>query len=155
MPGAELRTCVFGAVVSVLLGVGIGFGWHYIADSAGVRAVASAATPPAQHDAPIPSSSNPPSQGASPAPNVPSAPGSCEAQTTRGMALDLSDEERLTLGALLTRTITNDRYPSSLRVRTLKDILTKLDAKLRVLPYSAPKAYVPPGERRAGVPRQP
>jgi len=43
---SELRTCGLGAVVSVLLGAGIGFGWHYL-DNGGGRA-AIAATPLAQ-----------------------------------------------------------------------------------------------------------
>ena len=42
------------------------------------------------------------------------------------MRLDLSDDEKLALVALLTRTIADDRYPLSPRVRTLKDILAKL-----------------------------
>jgi hypothetical protein len=45
MSGSELRAYCLSAVLTVLLGVCIGFGWHYFADSAGVRAVASAATP--------------------------------------------------------------------------------------------------------------
>lgn len=155
MPGAELRTCGLGAVVSVLLGVGIGLGLHYFADSAGIKAVASAATPTAQHDAPNPPSPNPPSQEEGLALNGPHSPGTSDAQqTARRMALDLSDEERRTLGALLTRTINNDRYRSSLRVRTLKDILTKLDARSPVQPYPAPKPNAPPGEKRPGVPRE-
>src|SRR6516162_7956011 len=95
-----------------------------------LTAMASASTPPAQHEAPNPPSANPPSQGESAGLSVLRSPGSSDAQqTTPSRAVDLSDEERLTLGALLTRTISNDRYPSSLRVHTLKDILTKLDAK--------------------------
>jgi hypothetical protein len=124
----------------MLLGVGIGFGWHYFVDSAGVTAVASVATPAAQHDAPDPPSANPPSRGEGAGLNIPRSPVSSDAQqTTTSSALDLSGEERLTLGAFLTRAITNDRYPSSLRVRTLRDILTKLDAKSPVQPDPAPK----------------
>ena len=142
MSGLELRAYGLSAVLSVLLGTGIGFGWHYFVDSAGVRAVASAATPPAQHEAPNPPSANPPSLGEGRGLNVPRPPGLSDAQqTTPSRAVDLSDEERVTLGALLTRTITNDRYPSSVRVRTLKDILTKLDAKSPVQPYPAPKPH--------------
>ena len=142
MSGLELRAYGLSAVLSVLLGVGIGFGWHYFVDSTGVRAVASAATPSAQHEAPNPPSANPPSQGEGPGLDVPRAPGSSDAQrTTRSKALDLSDEEKLTLGVLLTRTITNDRNPSSLRVRTLKDILAKLDAKSPVQPDPVPKPH--------------
>ena len=62
-------------------------------------------------------------------------------QTIRSKALDLSGEEKLTLGVLLTRTITNDRNPSSLRVRTMKDILAKLDAKSPVQPDPVPKPH--------------
>ena len=56
MYGSELRTCGLGAVVCVLLGAGIGYGWHYL-DNGGVRAVAaSASTPLAKQDAPSPPS---------------------------------------------------------------------------------------------------
>jgi predicted negative regulator of RcsB-dependent stress response len=51
MYGAELRTYGLGAVVSMLLGAGIGFGWYYFVDSNGGKAAASA-TPLAQQDAP-------------------------------------------------------------------------------------------------------
>jgi hypothetical protein len=61
MYGSELRTCALGAVVAVLPGAGIGFGWHYL-DDGGARA-SIAATPLAQHDAPSPSPSAPPPQG--------------------------------------------------------------------------------------------
>ena len=40
MYGSELRTYGLGAVVSMLLGAGIGFGWHYFVDSAGATVVA-------------------------------------------------------------------------------------------------------------------
>ena len=30
MYGSQLRTCGLGAVVAVLFGAGIGFGWHYV-----------------------------------------------------------------------------------------------------------------------------
>jgi hypothetical protein len=43
------------------------------------------------------------------------------------MALDLSDDERFALVRLLTRTIEDDRYPLSPRIRTLRGILAKLD----------------------------
>ena len=142
MSGLELRAYSLSAVLCVLLGVGIGFGWHYFVDSAGLTAMASASTPPAQHEAPNPPSANPPSQGEGAGLSVLRSPGSSDAQqTTPSRAVNLSDEERLILGALLTRTINNDRYPSSLRVHTLKDILTKLDAKSPAQPYAAPKAH--------------
>jgi hypothetical protein len=58
------------------------------------------------------------------------------------MALDLSDDQKLALSGLLTRTIQGDRYPSSPRVRTLNSILVKLDTKPSKQPYS----YAPPEE---------
>jgi hypothetical protein len=64
------------------------------------------------------------------------------------MALDFSDDEKLALVALLTRSIATDRYPSSPRVRTLKNILGKFDAKPPAPPYLAPNAYAPPEETR-------
>jgi len=42
------------------------------------------------------------------------------------MTLDLTDEEKLALAAELKRTINEDRYPLSPRIRTLKAILAKL-----------------------------
>jgi hypothetical protein len=45
----------------------------------------------------------------------------------RGMPhLELTEDEKLALVALLTRTVADDRYPLSPRVRTLRSILTKL-----------------------------
>ena len=64
MYASKVRTCGLGAVVAVLLGGGIGVGWHYFADTAGGRAVAAAATPLAKQDAPNPPPSNPPSRPA-------------------------------------------------------------------------------------------
>ena len=52
MYASELRTCGLGAVVTVLLGAGIGVGWHYFADSAGVTTAVSSVTPPVQDDVP-------------------------------------------------------------------------------------------------------
>ena len=66
MYGSQLRTCGLGAVVAVLLGAGIGAGWHYFADSAG-PATSVAVTRPAQRDAPSPSVQ-------APAPDVPPLP---------------------------------------------------------------------------------
>jgi hypothetical protein len=74
MPGAELRTYGLGAVVAVLLGAGIGFGWHYFADIAGATAVASAVAPPAQRDAANPAVSCPPGPGEAPTLDVPRSP---------------------------------------------------------------------------------
>ena len=76
MYGPELRTYGLSAVVSVLLGAGMGLGWHYFADSAGGRAVAAATTQLAQQDAPPqPLSSNPPAAAESPVLNAPQFPG--------------------------------------------------------------------------------
>src|SRR5215471_17361898 len=73
MPG-ELRTYVFAAVVSMLLGAGIGFGWHYFADSAGATTIASAITAPAKEDAPNPGLACPPGPREAPVPDVPRPP---------------------------------------------------------------------------------
>jgi len=52
---SELRTCALGAVAAVLLGAGVGFGWHYFADSAGAATSVAEVTRPAQRGAPSPS----------------------------------------------------------------------------------------------------
>jgi hypothetical protein len=57
--------------------------------------------------------------------------------------LDLEDEEAAALVALLTRTIADDRYPLSPRVRALKDTLAKLTPELVRQPLPAPKVYAP------------
>jgi hypothetical protein len=75
MYASELRTYGLSAVVSVLLGAGIGLGWHYFADSAGGRAVAAAATPLAQQDTSQPSFSNPPVLSEDPVLDAPPFPG--------------------------------------------------------------------------------
>jgi hypothetical protein len=148
---SDLRTYGLSAVLTVLLGAGMGFGWNYFVDRAGERAGASAATPPAQKDAPSGPSPNPVQPREGPALDVLRTPGLSEAQQpTRNMALDLSDHEKLALVALLNRTIVHDRHPLSPRVRTLKDVLTKLDPKPPVQPAS--KMYAPPGTKRAGAP---
>jgi len=65
MYASELRTCALGGVVCVLLGVGIGYGWHYLDTGGGRAAVALAATPLAQEDAPsAPHRQNPLRKGA-------------------------------------------------------------------------------------------
>src|SRR6267378_8559366 len=108
--GADLR---ISAGVCVLLGIGFGFGWHYFVDRTGGRAAASATTSPAKQDAPNPPSSNPAAQREGPVPDVAKGSGSSDAQQpARSMALDLSDEEKLTLVTLLTRSITQDRRQS-------------------------------------------
>jgi hypothetical protein len=147
-----LRTYILSAVVCVLLGIGIGFGWHYFVDRAGGRAAASAATPPAKQDRPNPPSPNPAAQRAGPVPDVAKGSGSSDAQQpARNMARDLSDEEKLTLVTLLTRNIAQDRPQSSARVCSLKQILFKRDPKPPVQPFSPPKVSAPPDAKRGSV----
>jgi hypothetical protein len=74
MYGTELRTYGLIAVVAVLLGAGIGFGWHYFADSAGATAVASTLAPSAQRDAPSPPLSCPPGAREGLVPDIPRLP---------------------------------------------------------------------------------
>ena len=147
-----LRTYVLSAVVCVLLGIGIGFGWHYFVDRTGGRAAASAITSPAEQDAPNPPSSSPAAQREGPVLDVPRGPGLSEAQQPdRSMALDLSNEEKLALVTLLTRNIAQDRRQSSARVRSLKQILFKLDPKPPAQPFSPPKVSAPPDAKRGSV----
>ena len=151
MYGSELRTCGLGAFVAVLLGAGVGVGWHYFADSGGATASASGVTPLAKQDTPTGPSSNPPPPREGPVFDVPGSPALSHAS---GMALDLSDGQKLALVALLNRSIADDRHPSSSRVRTLKDILVKLDAKPPAQPYPTPNAYAPPDETRTRTPHR-
>ena len=154
MFGTMLRPYVLGAVVCVLLGIGIGFGWHFV-DRAGGRTAASAATPPAKQDAPNPPSSNPPAQREAPVLDVPRGSGLSDAQQPApSKALDLSNEEKLVLVTLLTRNIANDRSQSSARVRSLKQILFKLDPKPPAQPFSPPKVSAPPDAKRGSVRQQ-
>ena len=149
-----LRTYVLSAVVCVLLGIGIGFGWHFV-DRAGGRTVASAATRPAKPDAPNPPSSNLAAQREGPVLDVPRGSGLSDAQQPApSMALDLSNEEKLALVTLLTRNIADDRRQSSARVRRLKDILLKLDPKPPAQPSSPPKVSAPPDAKRGSVRRR-
>jgi hypothetical protein len=143
MYGSELRTYGLSAVVVVLFGAGIGFGWHYFADSASATPAASPVALEKQ-DALDPSSSNPPARPEGP---VQDTLRSQDLFRGRGMALDLSDEQKLALVALLTRGIANDRYPTSPRVRILRDILAKVDPKPPAQPL-APNAHGPPEETR-------
>lgn len=60
------------------------------------------------------------------------------------MNLDLSDEEKLALVELLKRTISNDPYPLSPRIRTLKAILARIEpSPTAAEPFSGTK----PGDR--------
>jgi hypothetical protein len=70
------------------------------------------------------------------------------------MALDLSNEEKLALITLLTRNIADDRRQSSARVRSLKQILLKLDPKPPAQPSSPPKVSAPPDAKRGSVRRR-
>jgi len=58
--------------------------------------------------------------------------------------LDLTEEEAAALAALLARTITDDRYPLSPRVRTLKAILGKPKPEPVREPLPPPRVYSPP-----------
>ena len=137
MYASQLRACGLGAVVAVLLGAVIGVGWHYFGDSA--RAGASPVALPEKQDVPDLLSSNPHAQPEDPV---------IDLSRVRGMTLELSDEQKLALVALLTRSIANDRYPSSPHVRTLREILSKLDQKPPAEPFLAPKAHALPEETR-------
>ena len=151
MFGEMLRSYVLSAGVCVLLGIGIGFGWHFV-DRAGGRTVASAATPPAKPDAPNPPSSNPPAQQEGPVLDVARGSDLSDAQQpARSMALDLSNEEKLVLVTLLTRNIVQDRRQSSAYARSLKQILYKLDPKPPAQPFSPPKVSAPQDAKRGSV----
>ena len=75
MPVIGAENCGLGAVVSVLLGAGIGFGWHYFADSTGAAVVASAVTPPAKRECAQPAIVEPSPQREGPVFDVPGFPG--------------------------------------------------------------------------------
>src|SRR6516162_10633627 len=109
MYASQLRACGLGAVVAVLLGAVIGVGWHYFGDSAGSGA--SRVALPEKQDVPDLLSSNPHAQPEDPV---------IDLSRARGMAIALSDEQKLALVTLLTRIIANDRYPSSPYVPHLK-----------------------------------
>jgi hypothetical protein len=79
MYASELRTCGLGAVVAVLLGAGIGFGWHYLDDVGGKAAVASVVTPLENQGPPKPPLSRPPGAREGPVFDVPQLPVSSRA----------------------------------------------------------------------------
>jgi hypothetical protein len=54
------------------------------------------------------------------------------------MTIELTDQDKDALAALLRETIAADRFPPSPRIRSLKAILDKLD------PPAPPKAVYPP-----------
>ena len=66
------------------------------------------------------------------------------------MSLDLSAEEAAAVVALITRTISDNRYALSRRIRTLKAILAKLRPEPVREPLPAPKVYAPPLRPRSG-----
>ncbi len=152
MSGSELRTYLLGAVIAVLLGTGIGFGWHYLGYRVGGMAAGAATTSPAKQDAPNPPLPNPAAQREAPVPDVARDSGSSDVQQpAQSMALDLSDEEKLALVTLLTRDIAQDRRQSSARVRSLKQILLKLDPKPPAQPISPPKVSATRDAKHASV----
>jgi len=61
---------------------------------------------------------------------------------------DLTDEEKLALAAELRRTIAEDRYPLSPRVRTPQSILDRLDPRPAHDPAPPLKRYEPPWKGR-------
>jgi hypothetical protein len=56
------------------------------------------------------------------------------------MTLDLTEDEKLALAALLKRTLEDDRYPLSPRLRPLKSILAKLEPRDLLLTLSRAEA---------------
>jgi hypothetical protein len=64
--------------------------------------------------------------------------------------LDLTEEETAALVALLTRTIMDDRYPLSPRIRALKAILAKLKPEPVHEPVLPPKVYALPRAKKTG-----
>jgi hypothetical protein len=60
------------------------------------------------------------------------------------MTLDLTAEEAAALAALLRRTIADDRYPVSPRIRTLQAILDRIAPPPVREPIPPPKRYAPP-----------
>jgi hypothetical protein len=68
------------------------------------------------------------------------------------MHLDLTDNETVALARLLRKTIDDDRYPLSPRVRTLQQILDKIEPPPAHEPLPPLKTYEPPrfnrGRRR-------
>ena len=69
------------------------------------------------------------------------------------MNLDITAEEAAALAALLRRTIADDRYPLSPRVRTLQSILDRIEPPPVREPLPPRKHYEPPrakASRRRG-----
>ena len=70
------------------------------------------------------------------------------------MILDLTDEETDALARVLSKTIDDDRYPLSPRIRMLRGILAKIRPEPVREPLPPRKVYAPPrigkGRRRRG-----
>jgi hypothetical protein len=65
------------------------------------------------------------------------------------MTLDLSDEETAALASLLRRTIDDNHYPHSPRIRTLRGILDKIEQRPARAPLPPPpNHYEPPRAKR-------
>jgi len=62
--------------------------------------------------------------------------------------LTLPTKNKIALAAELTRTIADDRYPLSPRIRTLQGILDKLEPRPAHEPLSPLKRYEPPAKSR-------
>jgi hypothetical protein len=62
--------------------------------------------------------------------------------------LELTEDEKLALVALLTRSIADDRYPLSPRVPTLRGILAKLRPEPAREPLPPLMVYGPPSRGR-------
>ena len=62
------------------------------------------------------------------------------------MSPELTDEQTEALVQLLSRTIDNDRYPLSPRVRVLKNILAKFRPEPEREPVSPRRHYEPPSK---------
>ena len=60
--------------------------------------------------------------------------------------LDLTDDEAAALTQELHDIVENDRYPFSLRIRTLMGILAKLRPAPVRKPLPPPKVYAPPSK---------
>jgi hypothetical protein len=71
-------------------------------------------------------------------------PVSVSGTISRGMNLELNDEETAALEREIRRIIDDDKFPLSPRVVTLKAILTKIRPEPERQPLPPPKHYVPP-----------
>ena len=97
--GSELRTYGLGVVVCVLLGAGVGWGWHYLVDSAGAAVVAASAPPPTGQDKSTTPSSNPPAPRQGPILDIPRSPDLSDVQqpTRTNLLRGEQDEKRASI----------------------------------------------------------